>query len=322
MKINIGVLGCANIAYRYILPELVYSDRVNKIYLASRSFNKAKEWAKHFQCIVPVDGYENLLNEQVDLVYIPLPNKLHAEWIEKCLLAGLHVWVEKPMTTEYHETIRLNALAKKKQLILIENFQFRFHSQQQFVKTYLNENKLGKIRCFRSSFGFPPFSDRYNIRYNKALGGGVLFDAGTYPLKITNFLFGAGFEVSASQLHYDSDFDVDIYGSACLTNQDGLVAQIAFGFDNSYQCNYEIWGSKAKITLMRAFTAAPGYNPIAFFEDSNERKEIVLEGDNHFKNILDYIIDMINNPLAFNEYDENIEQSRLINEVLKNAKIY
>lgn len=317
-KINIGILGCANIAKKFIIPAICeLEDEFNLVGIASRSNESANEFAKEFNTS-PYVGYDSLLkNKELDAVYIPLPNSLHYEWVKKSLEKNLHVLVEKSMACTHSEVLELNNLAKKKKLVLLENFQFRFHSQLQYIKDLVSSNKIGELRSIRSSFGFPPFSDKDNIRYSKNLGGGALLDAGAYTLKISQIFLGNDIEVTSSSLTYDKELDVDIWGSAYLKQKNGdLSSQVSFGFDNFYQCNIELWGSKGKIYTNRIFTSPPAYNPIIKIETNDGKENIKLEEDHHFKNMLNYfhqsIIDRSN--LEF-EYEQNINQSRLLNEI-------
>ncbi len=316
-KINIGVLGCAAIAKKSVIPALKeLSDLYNIVGIASRSEDKANEFAKSFDT-VPFYSYQSLIDDlNIDAVYIPLPNSLHYEWINKSLDRGLHVLVEKSMTCDVKQTKQVNQKAKEKKLVLIENFQFRFHSQFSEILNIVNSGKIGEVRILRSSFGFPPFLDSENIRYKKELGGGALLDAGAYPLKLSQLFFGNKLEVKAANLVYDENKGVDISGSVYLSDNKGGVAQIAFGFDNFYQCNIELWGSKGKLYSNRIFTAPVAFEPEVIIETNDGVEIIKLKSDNHFNKMLKHFIEMIKNPIfADLEYENNIIQSKLINQV-------
>jgi predicted dehydrogenase len=319
--INVAVLGTASIAERFIIPTLAAHQKIGNIYIASRQYSKAKSLAQKFHAI-PVEGYDNIFELPVQLVYIPLPNELHAHWIKKCLVAGMHVWVEKSLATNYKDIIELNNLAQDNKLVLLENFQFRFHSQNIYVKELIQSGAMGEIRAFRSSFGFPPFPNKKNIRYDNKLGGGALLDAGAYTLKATSFILGNGFKVRSATMMVNNAYNIDIYGNAYLENQQGLTSQVSYGFDNYYQCNYEVWGSKGRLKVLRAFTAPPGFRPELIIETNGKQEKKQLPPDNHFTNILNYLTDKIENPELFSEYDDNIEQARLIHEICENAKTF
>lgn len=321
-KINIGVLGCASVADRYVIPAIsALADRYNLIGIASRSEEKANKLALKFNCNA-FSNYDDLLGDpDLQAVYIPLPNKLHSDWTEKALKNGLHALVEKSLSCSYEEVVRLNDLARKKKLVLLENFQFRFHSQLAHIIRLVNDGRVGELRCIRSSFGFPPFPDAENIRYQKTLGGGALLDAGAYPIKLAQIFMGEKVKVQAANLFMDEGKGVDIWGGAYLKQDNGdLFAEIAFGFDNFYQCNLELWGSKGKIYTNRIFTAAPGVRPVIEVETRDGKECIQLEEDRHFENILVHFHKLINHEIDANdEYAQNINQARLIAELRTKA---
>lgn len=316
-KLNIGILGCANIARKFIIPTLKEMMEFNIIGIASRSQEKADEFSEEFN-LKAFYSYECLLAEKnLDAVYIPLPNSLHYSWIKKALENNIHVLVEKTMACELKEVEELNKMAEDRGLVLIENFQFRFHSQLQYIKNLVDNGSIGELRNMRVSFGFPPFADQNNIRYKKELGGGALLDAGAYPLKISQIFMDETIYVDSSFLYIDKDREIDIYGSMQLKDKKTkIVSQCSFGFDNFYQCSLELWGSKGRLYTNRIFTAPPGYSPILELETSLGKEILELSPDNHFKNMLSYFHNkIINKDNSYNEYKCNIKQSKLIHEV-------
>jgi dTDP-3,4-didehydro-2,6-dideoxy-alpha-D-glucose 3-reductase len=324
-RINIGILGCANIAQRSIIPTLaMLGEYFNLIGVASRVREKATQIANqyHTQAFL---GYEALLeSENLEAVYIPLPNSMHKEWVERSLERGLHVLVEKSLACTVEDAAMLNKLARDNNLVLLENFQFRFHGQLKYITDLVKSGTIGEMRLVRSSFGFPHFEDKHNIRYNKNLGGGALLDAGAYPLKLSQIFLGNDISIIAANLYFDEKFDVDTYGSAVLRQKCGdLVSQIAFGFDNHYQCNVELWGSNGKIHTNRIFTAGPEIKPMVTIETKLDTKTIELRPDDHFRNLFFYFKNLIHSvsnvgghtDQVENEYTENVNQARLISEL-------
>ncbi|WP_029935173.1 Gfo/Idh/MocA family protein [Thiomicrospira pelophila] len=320
-KIKIGILSCASIARRFVIPAIKQTPSFELYGIASRNPEKAKQAASDFETKV-FESYDELINATLDAVYIPLPNSLHYEWIKKSLNNNLHVLVEKSMTCSLEQTQELNTLAQSKGLVLIENFQFRFHTQMAYIQQVLKSGKLGELRNIRASFGFPPFPDADNIRYHKQLGGGALLDAGAYPIKISQIFLGNDIYVDSSSLAFPADKQVDIWGSAFVKQENGkLTSQIAFGFDHFYQNNLELWGTKGKLTATRIFTAGPGVKPEVIIETQEGKESIVLPEDNHFVNMLNHFANCINTKQNLNdEYHQNINQARLIGELSERAK--
>ncbi len=282
-KIRIGILGCANIARRFVIPAIKNLDSCFELVgVASRSADKAAEFAKEFNCNSYV-GYDSLVSaENIDALYIPLPTGLHKEWINKALLSGKHVYAEKSISSCYSDAEKMVSNARDVGLALMEGFMFQYHSQHQQVFNLLKRGAIGEIRHFHSSFGFPPLPDD-NFRYDQNLGGGVLLDAAGYPLRAAHFILGDSLKVDGATLFNDPKKGSATYGSAFLSNSNGLGASLAFGFDNFYQCSYEIWGAKGKITADRAFTPRPDFSPKIILETNNGTEIIQAQRDNHFE---------------------------------------
>jgi NDP-hexose-3-ketoreductase len=322
IQLRVGILGCANIAVRSLAPAFQEHKSFKLIAFAGRDINKTTETAKKFNC-ESLASYQDLIDRNdIDLVYIPLPNALHYEWVIKALKSGKHVLCEKSLGCNYEEVQSMVFEARRKDKLLIENFQFRFHSQHKFVKKMIIDGEIGEIRSFRSSFGFPPFPSKENIRYNKELGGGALLDAGAYTIKATQFILGEGFDVKAASLNVSKEMNVDIFGGLFMQNSNGQFAELSFGFDNYYQCNYEVWGSKGKITATRAFTASPGFEPKVIVEKQGINDVISLPADDHFSNLLTHIFNCVETNNFENENLQNLQQAINIEKVAKLSEKY
>lgn len=313
---NWGILSCANIAISSVIPAIIRSSKDIKITVASRNIEKAKAVAMQFQCQY-MHSYEELINEEsIHAIYIPLPTGLHYEWVLKAIKNKKHVLVEKSIASSYEEALEMVNLAIKYKVALFENFQFQHHSQHEQVKKIIESKELGEIRCFRSSFGFPPFSESSNIRYNKGLGGGALLDAGAYTIKAASFILEKQFEVKASFLSFNQKYNIDWFGGAFLVDKKNeIFVETAFGFDNYYQCNYEIWFSKGKLTSTRAYTAKLDYKPEIIIEKDGKIKIITLDKDDHFLNMINYFSSCIRKNQFEEEYSNILNQAALIEAV-------
>ena len=318
LKLNIGVLGCADIAKRYVFNSIKESKHFNLYAIATLNSKKHETYLNKNK-IKFIDDYLRLIEDvNVDIIYIPLPNNLHYQWAKKALLSNKHVIVEKPMTTSLSDNIDLNKIAKDRNLALFENFQFRFHSQLKSIKDLLNSNIIGDLKFIRSDFCFPFIDDTKNIRYNIELDGGALFDAGVYPLKISQLFLGYDLKVLNSKLIYSNKYDVDVGGFATLEHKsNGIFSQIFFGFGNFYRNSIELFGTKGKIVAERIFTSPPNLKAEVVIH-TNKGKEIkVIESQNHFENMLNYFDQIIkNDELKKEEYINNINQSRFL-DILK-----
>lgn len=323
MKLRIGILGKANIAIRSIIPTLQSLQEYFEI-VAIATRKKGATELSH-EGIPIIEGYDNLLKiKELNAIYIPLPNSLHYPWIKKALDLNINVWVEKSLACTLAETEELVEKARSKKLVLLESFQFRFHKQIYKIKDLLQESVVGEVRSFRSSFGFPPFHDKNNIRYQPELGGGALLDAGAYTIKASQLFLGKNLRVASAQWCINSEFEVDLWGNGMLISEDGLkVAHLSFGFDNFYQCGIEIWGSTGKLFTNRLFTAKKGFIPSARIETADGVREVELPEDDAFRNIaihFHHLTTHRNYEDMEYENQNNIEQARLIEEFRKTAK--
>jgi predicted dehydrogenase len=175
------------------------------------------------------------------------------------------------------------ASARKHNLALMEGFMFQYHRQHQTVFDLLRSGAVGDVRHFFSSFGFPPLTGD-NFRYDEQIGGGALLDAAGYTIRAVHFMLGRDFRVKGATLYSDPGLGTSIYGSAFLTNTRGIGASVAFGFDNYYQCRYEIWGTKGKLIADRAFTPTPEFSPKIIVETAEGTNVLQVSPDNHFIN--------------------------------------
>ncbi len=309
-KIRIGVMGCAAIAERSMIPAIQsLSDDFELIAVASRTSDKAKDLSSKFNCEAII-GYENLLNRQdIDALYLPLPSGLLHEWIPKCLNAGKHIYAEKSIALKSNKAMEMTQLAGSRKLALMEGFMFQYHSQHNHVKELLSKGEIGEIRFFSASFGFPPLGEG-NFRYYEKLGGGALFDAGAYPVRATFFMLGDQIEVAGASIKRLNSSNAALYGSAYFQGPNGIGASISFGFDNFYQCNYIIWGSTGKLTVERAFTPGPNVKPRIIIEKDQNRHVIEAEADNHFeKALIEFKLAILNDGIKEKHFNEITQQS-------------
>lgn len=319
-KIRIGVLGYASIAQKAIIPAIQgLSDYYEFVGIATRTIEKAEEINSKFQGKAFSSYSQIITKNRIDALYIPLPNALHYKWVKFGLENGIHILVEKSMACNFDEVVELNELAKTNNLALVENFQFRFHKQLHFILNEIQKGTMGEIRSIRSSFGFPAFSDSNNIRYQKKLGGGALLDAGAYPIKLAQLLLGYDVQIVSAVSVIPPGNEVDIWGGGMIKQKEGDgFLQMSFGFNNFYQCNLEIWGSIGKLSTNRIFTAPPGYSPEIIIETAQGIEKIALEPDNHYQRMLEYFYNCTQNQqLRAEEYQQNIHQSRLLEEFKK-----
>lgn len=304
-KIRIGVLGCANIAKKLIIPNIINSEDFELSGVASRDQNKSMHFANKFGC-KSFNSYLDLISSnEIDAIYIPLPTGLHFEWALESLNHGKHVLCEKSLAVTPNQVKDLIFASKKNKKVLFENFMFPYHKQIQYVQNKLDENFIGDLRLFKSTFCFPIFDINTNIRYKKTLGGGSLLDAGAYTVMAAQIFMGSNIDVTFSHLVYNGE--VDFHGTAILKNSNNVIGNLYFGFDNFYQNSIELYGTKGLIIMQRAFTAKEDFKPKILLENDNSSKEVFIPECNQAELMLADFSRLIKNNL-FTEFHEIMEK--------------
>ena len=233
---------------------------------------------------------------------------------------GKHVFVEKPSTTDVADTNALIELAKTKNLALHENYMFVYHDQLKALNDVVASGEIGDVRLYRISFGFP-LRAQNDFRYNKALGGGALIDAGGYTIKYASYLLGETAKLTTAHLNYLDEFEVDMYGSATMVNDKVVTAQLAFGMDNDYKCEIEIWGSKGTITSNRILTAPAGFEPEYTIKKNQDYETRKLPVDDAFRKSIELFGRCIEDEeIRQKEYALVGTESRLLTEFKKMAE--
>nr|AXB74592.1 NDP-hexose 3-ketoreductase [Streptomyces roseiscleroticus] len=281
-RVSFGVLGCASIARRKMLPALVSHPRAHVVAVASRTADKAARFASEFGCDA-VTGYERLLERpDIDAVYVPLPVGLRTEWITKALTAGKHVLAEKPLTVTAATARELVTLSRTQGLLLMESFMFLHHSAHRAVQDLVDAGRIGELRSFSATFTIPPLP-KDDIRHRPDLGGGALLDLGAYTVRAAQLHCGTDLVPKGTVLVTDPDTGADVSGAALLS-AGPVVAHLSFGMVHPYRCAYRLTGSTGTLTLERAFTPPPTWQPVLRAESQDRSEEIRLPADDHFAN--------------------------------------
>lgn len=334
--VRIGIICPSEIAFRRFLPSLQKAKDFEYVGVAiankeefvgatdevlAKERQKAQTFVDNYGGKI-FEGYESLIvSQEVDAVYLPLPPALHFLWAKQALLNDKHVLVEKPSATSLADTQDLLSIAEGKGLAIHENYMFVFHNQIAAINEIVNSGEIGDVRLYRICFGFPR-RDARDFRYNKTLGGGALLDAGGYTMKLATELLGSSVKFTAATANYTSEFEVDLYGSATLENDDRVVAQVAFGMDNDYKCDLEIWGSKGTLTTGRIMTAPNGFEPSYTIKKNQEYSEGKLPSDDAFlKSIERFGACVADDAVRKDNYGKMLKQEQLVEEFKNLSKM-
>ena len=243
--LRIGILGAANIARQFI-AAVAQSRLVTVAVVASRDLAKAESFAKETGVPRALGSYEALLADpEIDAIYNPLPNTLHAEWSIRAVEAGKHVLCEKPLATSAADARAMFAAAKRHNVHLVEAYPYMAQPQTLKLRELLAAGAIGKIRLIRATFGVA-FSDPANIRLQPDVGGGALMDSGSYA---TSLILLAARErparVSAMATWTGTGVDNTIIAN--LEFPSGLLAQMSCSFDAAWHRHALIVGQNGAI---------------------------------------------------------------------------
>ncbi|MEV1051103.1 Gfo/Idh/MocA family oxidoreductase [Streptomyces sp. NPDC049887] len=320
-RVRMGVLGCADIALRRMLPAIAAADSAELVAVASRDATKAQRVADRFGC-AGVQGYRTLLErDDIDAVYVPLPPALHFDQVAEALCAGKHVLCEKPLCTTHAEAAELMELSRRHRRILAENFMFLHHSQHAGVRSLLDTGTVGELEVLSGSFGVPPL-DPTGFRYAPSLGGGALLDVGVYPLRTAQMYLSGEPEVLAATLRVDDTTGVDVAGTALLCAPDGVAAQLEFGFRHAYRSRYALWGRRGRISVERAYTPPEQLKPVVRVQQQDRLTELAMPADHQVRNALAAFTAAVlaggNGPVG---EAESLLQAQLVEGVRKVARV-
>lgn len=227
--VTLGILSTARIAGQFI-QGLRGCAAVRIDAIASREQQAAERFAGRHRIARWYGRYEDLLaDDRIEAVYVPLPNALHAPWVERALRAGKHVLCEKPLTVTLSEAQHLFQVARETGRVLLEAYPYRFQPQTLQLLTLLDQGAIGSVRLLQAYFGFP-LERPDDIRLDPALGGGALLDVGCYPVSLARLLFGRRPARVTAQMRLGRT-GVDLGCTATLQYADGAIAQIGCDFE-------------------------------------------------------------------------------------------
>ena len=254
--LRIGVLSTANIATEKVIPGMRRARRVEVVAIASRDGDGARAVAERLAIPRAHGSYEALLADpEVDAVYIPLPNHLHAEWTIAAVRAGKHVLCEKPLAMTAADAERMAAAASDAGVVLMEAFMYRLHPSWVAVRELVATGRIGRLAAVQSWFSYYN-DDPANIRNIRAVGGGALYDIGCYNVNLSRLLFGGEPVRVTASVTRDPTSGVDIRTSAILEFEDG-VATFTCSTRTETDQRVHIYGTEGRIAIGIPFNIPP-----------------------------------------------------------------
>ncbi|MGX6444486.1 Gfo/Idh/MocA family protein [Neobacillus sp. K501] len=252
-KVSWGVLSTAAIGQTQVIPSILRSDNAELVGIASRG-PKAKEVADKFAIPNHYDSYEKLLKDpEIEAVYIPLPNHLHKDWVIEAAKHGKHVLVEKPAALTVEETEEMIKACQDNNVKFMEAFMYQFHPQHKRVQEIIVAGEIGEIKFMRASFSFFLKDRKINIRMNKEMGGGSIYDVGCYCIHAIRNLLGSEPITIEAFAEQDPETGIDLSAIVHMKLENGVNCVFDSSFDMSFRQEYEIVGTEGRIIVPNAF---------------------------------------------------------------------
>ena len=215
-RLRFGVLGCAAIAVQKVIPAIGRSERCEVVAIASRAADRAAATATDLGIGRHHSSYDDLLADpDVEAVYIPLPNHLHARWTRRAAEAGKHVLCEKPLALDSEEATGMIDACRQADVLLMEAFMYRVHPLWARVHELATDGTIGELQAIQAFFSYRNL-DPDNIRNVAEYGGGALMDIGCYPINVARWLFGEEPTGVVGTVRFDPTFGTDVLSSAVL----------------------------------------------------------------------------------------------------------
>lgn len=242
-----GILGTARIAAKKVAPAIHRADGAELSAVASRSAERAAEWAKEHGAVRSYGSYAELLDDpDIDAVYIPLPPALHHEWTIHAAQKGKHVLCEKPLALNAQQAEEMAAACREHNVQLMDGVMWLHHPRAEEMQRPIQDGTLGELRRVTSAFTFHwdvvPEDD---LRLSRELGGGSLGDLGWYCVGAALWAFGKlPTHVYGAARFYR---DVDLNFSGLLWFAGNRIASFDSGFDVGMRKWLEVAGTKASL---------------------------------------------------------------------------
>lgn len=282
-KLRWGIMGCARIAKGSVIPGIQQSRTGEVSAIASRDEQNARSTAEQLNIPTAYGSYEQLLEDpQIDAVYIPLPNHLHKEWTIKAAAAGKHVLCEKPVALTAQEAEEMIDACAKAGVHLAEAFMYRHHPRYEQLLDIVRSGEIGTIRGIHSTFTFNSSGAKGNVRFNKEMGGGSIYDIGCYPISVARMILNEEPEAVTVQAYFSPEHgEVDMMASGLVE----FPGSVALTFDCAMWAaprnTLEILGTEGRIEVPSAFVSRADASS-HFYVITKDRREVEVPHVNQY----------------------------------------
>ena len=323
-RINFGLLGTAGIAGRSVIEPAEKSDAVTVYAVASRSLEKAAAFAHTYSIPCFFEGYDALLQcREVDAIYIPLINSLHAEYTIKAIEAGKHVLVEKPMCLNARDADRIAACCKDHpQIVVLEGLMSQHHPFNGGLKAMVDGREYGALQSIstRACYTIDKPDD---FRLFPEKGGSVFFDEGLLWCHLTQLCIGLHPVAFDAHCDFNGPHGGDHTFQASLTFPNGVTSAVFCSLAHPYQADHVLEFEKAVVTVKNFWRPTFGKQKLTVEiaqPNAPEAVRRVFEPQNYFSNQLAFFSDVIQGKTDNVPITDSLERIKIMEKIFHSAK--
>ncbi len=252
--INWGIISTAKIGWEHVMPAILKSKNSRLVAIASRNTLRAKKLAQKFKIAKSYGSYKELYKDQeIDVIYNPLPNHLHIKSSIEACKNKKHILLEKPLSLKASDIDPLIKYSSQNKVIIKEAFMVRHHPQWQWIKKYMKSGKLGSISGISTVFSYNNKNPK-NIRNIKKFGGGAIYDIGCYPTVISRYLLDKEPKRVVGLAKNDKKFKTDILSSVVLDFGE-IYSSFIVATQSTFSQQVIILGTKKTLIVENPFNA-------------------------------------------------------------------
>lgn len=315
-RINWGLLSTAKIN-QAVIPPIKEFEHSHLYAVASRTEQRAADYAKEHGIEKSYGSYLGLLEDQnVDAVYISIPNGLHYEWILKALENGKHVLCEKSITTKLSEIEHIKQVAEKNNLLVMEAFMYRYHPWFQTILKFAQPDKIGEIQNIQVSRAAWQ-NDPQNIRLQPGLGPGAMGDVGCYCLNFIRALMEEEPTSWEATVHYnDLGVDMEVASQLCFSPPKTAQFFCSFTSDGSFA---NIIGSKGRVNVIEPFWVGVGEKDFFYFSKEGEQEVVRVKADKtgFYYEIKDFSMAILEGRKPYLSLKDSIGNLRVLEDIVE-----
>lgn len=312
-----GILSTANIARKAFVPGLDRSE--HEIHaVASRDRSRAESFAGAIGGARAYGSYEELLvDDELDAVYVPLPNSMHAKWTMRAADEGLHVLCEKPLASNAQEARRVTEHCDDAGVVLMEAFMWRYHPRTERAIEIVAE-EFDDVREVDARFAFPLRDRPDDVRLDPALAGGSLMDVGCYAVNTTRAFLGDPRRTFSTSVD-TREAGVDTALSGILEYDEGRIARISCSFDTQTCQRYRVDAASGWLECEPAYTADDVETTLRYSVDG-ETYEETFEPVDQFQREIEHFAECVeNSDTPRTDGDEAVRNMRVIDALADSA---